>query len=280
VRKLLIGAVAVLLVGYGGTCAYLWSQQRELIFFPTRDLRASPADLGLAYEESRIPVGADPSVTLHAWWLPAAEATAPVFLYLHGNDLNIGSDLERIARLGGMGYAVLAVDYRGYGSSGGEFPSEARMYEDAEAAWRYVTGRLRAAPRDVFIYGHSLGGAVAAELALRHPEAAGLVVESTFTSLPDMASIAFWMFPVDALLHQRFDTLARIPHVRVPALFIHGTADSEVQSAMSERLHAAAGGVRQLLLIPGAGHDDAAAVGGTAYAHAVREFTQRARDRR
>jgi pimeloyl-ACP methyl ester carboxylesterase len=265
--------LVLLIVGYGAASWYLWANQRELIFFPSRGVHQSPADLDLNYEDVWVPVGASPTVSLHGWWLQADPA-APVFLYLHGNDLNIGGNVERIARLHRMGFTVLAVDYRGYGKSGGEFPSETQVYEDAETAWNYLAQERHVDPKQALIYGHSLGGAIAIELALRHPEAAGLIVESTFTSLPEMAKTIYWMFPVDCLLNQRFDALARAPKLRVPALFIHGTADREVPYAMSKALFAAANGFKRLTLIPGGGHEDSAMVDATLYTRAVLDFTQ------
>ncbi len=272
--RIALTLLALLVIGYGGATWYLWAKQRELIFLPSRDAQQSPADVGLRYEEVWLPVGGSHTVSLHGWWLQADDAAAPAILYLHGNDLNLGGNVERIARLYRMGFTVLAVDYRGYGKSGGGFPSEIQVYEDAEAAWNYLVRQRRVDPGRAFIYGHSLGGAIAVELALRHPEAAGLIVESTFTSMPEVARTVYWMFPVDWLLNQRFDALAKVPMLRVPALFIHGTADREVPYAMSERLFGAARGTKRLTLIPGGGHEDSAKVGEAAYTRAVLEFTQ------
>jgi pimeloyl-ACP methyl ester carboxylesterase len=148
------------------------------------------------------------------------------------------------------------------------------VYDDATAAWDYLLQQRHIDPGRAFIYGHSLGGAIAIELALRRPETAGLIVESAFTSMPDMAKIDYWMFPVEWLLNQRFDALAKVPMLRVPVLFIHGTGDSEVPYAMSERLFSAARGSRSLTLIPGAGHEDSAMLGGVLYTRAVVEFVE------
>ena len=272
--RIVLTFLVVLIIGYGGASWYLWAKQRQLIFFPTRDAQQSPADVGLKYEDVQLPVGGTPAVSLHGWWLQSDDAAAPVTLYLHGNDLNLGANVERIGRLNRMGFTVLAVDYRGYGKSGGGFPSEAQVYEDAEAAWNYLVQERRIDPRQTFIYGHSLGGAIAIELALRRPQAAGLIVESTFTSMPELARTLYWMFPVDWLLNQRFDALARVPMLRVPTLFIHGTADDEVPYTMSEQLFSAARGSKRLTLIPGGGHEDSATVGETLYTRAVLDFTQ------
>jgi len=275
--RIALGFLALLVLGYGGACWYLWATQRELIFFPSPEIHRSPADLELAYEDVWIPVRPSPSALLHGWWLPSNDPDAPAILYLHGNDVNLGSNIEHIARLNRLGFAVLAVDYRGFGKSGQSFPSEAQVYEDAEAAWMYLVRERRVDSKRAFIYGHSLGGAVAIELGLRHPEAAGVISESTFTSMPDMAKIAYSMFPTDWLLNQRFDSLAKVPRLKVPVLFIHGTADAEVPYTMSERLFRAAGDPKWLALVPGGGHEDSAQTNAPLYERAVLGFAKAAR---
>jgi uncharacterized protein len=278
VRRYLAVSWLILLVlsiaAYGGGCWYLWTKQRELIFLPTRDVSRTPADVHLKYEDVRLPVGGEHPGFLNGWWLQSAAADAPLVLYLHGNDRNLGANVDRIAALYRLGFSVLAVDYRGYGKSEGAFPSESRVYDDAEAAWDYLARQRHIEPRRAFIYGHSMGGAVAIELALRRPEAGGVIAESTFTSISDMAKIDYWMFPVDWLLNQRFDALAKSRTLRTPVLFIHGMADTEVPYAMSERLFAAAPEPKWLTLIAGGGHEDSGSVGGALYARAVLEFVQ------
>ena len=266
--------LALTIAAYGGASWYLWAQQRELIFAPTRDVTRTPADVYLQYEDIWFRAGERDPATLYGWWLQSADAAAPTVLYLHGNDLNIGGNVDHVAALHRIGFSVLVVDYRGYGKSEGAFPSESQVYDDAEAAWDFLIQQRHVDPGRAYIYGHSLGGAVAIELALRRPEAAGLIVESAFTSMPDMAKIGYWMFPVDWLLNQRFDALAKVPMLRVPVLFIHGTADSEVPHTMSERLFSAARGSKSLTLIPGGGHEDNASVGEALYTRAVVEFVE------
>jgi pimeloyl-ACP methyl ester carboxylesterase len=195
-------------------------------------------------------------------------------LYLHGNGWNIGDSAYDTARLRRMGFSVLAIDYRGYGKSDGGLPSEARVYADAQAGWEQLKA-LQPDARRRFVYGHSLGGAVAIELATRNPDIAGLVVEGSFTSMADMAQQVHglgWL-PLDALLTQRFDSLSKIASIRMPVLFIHGEIDDVVPPAMSRRLHAAAPEPRSLLLVPGAGHSSIAVVALERYRAALREFT-------
>jgi fermentation-respiration switch protein FrsA (DUF1100 family) len=268
------GLAIVSIVAYGGACWYLWAEQRDLIFAPTRDLARTPADIHVDYEEVRLPVGRGERGTLHGWWMPSPNASAPVVLYLHGNDSNIGGNVDHVAALCRLGFSVLAVDYRGYGKSEGAFPSERQLYEDAETAWDYLLRQRHADAGRTFIYGHSLGGAVAIELGLRRPEAAGVIAESTFTSMSEMAKIAYGPFPVDWLLNQRFDALAKVAMLRRPVLFIHGTADTEVPYAMSERLFSAAREPKALLLIPGGGHEDNASAGAALYGRAMVEFAR------
>ena len=149
--------------------------------------------------------------------MKADDPAAPVMLYLHGARWNLSGSVTRIDRWRKLGFSVLAVDYRGFGKSSEIAPSEASAYEDAEAAWDYLA---KIAPgRRRYIVGHSLGGAIAVELARRHPDAAGLVLEATFTSVRDMIDQSPWGFlPVGLILTQKFDALSRIGQVKVPVL--------------------------------------------------------------
>ena len=143
------------------------------------------------------------------------------------------------------------MDYRGYGKSDGAFPSESQVYDDAEAAWDYLIRQRHVDPGRAFIYGHSMGGVVAIELALRRPEAAGLMVESAFTSMTDMARMHYWMFPIGWLLNQRFDALAKLQMLSVPVLLMQGNGDAEVPYTFSERLFYATRVYKALKLVPG-----------------------------
>jgi alpha-beta hydrolase superfamily lysophospholipase len=262
-------------------CAYLDTKQREWIFRAQRDMHATPASYGLAFEEVWLTVAGDgdgPRERIHGWWIPGPDAAAPTLLYLHGARRNLSDNLFRIQRFQRMGFAVLAIDYRGFGRSDGELPSEAQAYEDAQAAWQHLR-LLEPDPRRRFVYGHSLGGAVAIELATRNDDIAGLIVESTFTSMSDMAeAMGYANLPIALVLTQRFDSMGKIRGVRAPVLFVHGTSDRFVPAEMSERLYAAAPEPKRLFLVEGGNHSNAPAMAFDRYQAAVRDFLVLVRD--
>ena len=270
-----IGALAVLLlVVYASARVYnIWDTQRESIFEPAAALQTSPARLGAPFEELRIPSGSGAERgELHAWWIPAEKADAPTVLYLHGNSHNISYNLENALRYRALGSNLLLVDYRGYGKSTGGKPSEAKVYEDAEAAWQYLVKQRGVKPQQLFIYGHSLGGAVAIDLALRHPEAAGLITESTFTSMQAMGELKYDFLPAGLLLNQRFESLQKIAQLKIPLLLVHGTWDQKVPVGMAQQLFEAAPQPKTLVMIEGGEHSNNAAVGWVEYRDAVSAF--------
>jgi pimeloyl-ACP methyl ester carboxylesterase len=178
----MLTVAVALALGCSAACFGLYSAQRRLVFESGRTLHATPADYSFPVHDVGIAVAGKPGQTLHGWWIPAANPRAKVVLYLHGNDGNVSTSMDGTAPLRELGYSVFMIDYRGYGASGGGFPSEAGVYQDAQSAWDYLVHERGINPANLLIYGHSLGGAIAIELALGHPEAAGLVVESSFTS--------------------------------------------------------------------------------------------------
>ncbi|MBI5891132.1 MAG: alpha/beta hydrolase [Nitrosomonadales bacterium] len=271
-------ALMLAVLGYLGVCAYMWATQRQRIYEPALLLQTTPDRLGMKFEEVHISSGSGADQgELYGWWIPAESTDAPTLLYLHGTERNIGAahDLGNAARFHGMGYNLLMVDYRGYGKSTGGKPTEAGMYEDAESIWRYLIRQRSIGPKRTFIYGHSLGGAIALNLALHHPDAAGVIAESTFTSMMDMAERKYAYLPVDLLLNQRFDSIGKISRMKVPMLFIHGTWDSRVPYQMSQRLFESAPQPKYLKLIEGGDHGNSGMVAPLEYRAAVSEFVQR-----
>lgn len=259
-------------------CAYLWATQRHHVFKPNSKLETTPDRLGLKFEEVHIPSGSGADRgELDAWWIAAGSPDAPTVLYLHGNDKNIAgtADIDRVARLHSMGYNLLTVDYRGYGKSTGGAPTEAKVYEDAEASWDYLIKQKNSDPKRTFIFGHSLGSAIAIDLATHHPEAAGLIAESNFTSLIDMGRREYPYIPVEFLLNQRFDSLSKISQLKIPLLLIHGTWDKLVPYQMSQRLFERAPQPKFLKLIEGGAHSNDAIIAPLEFRAAVTQFIQR-----
>jgi uncharacterized protein len=265
-------------IAYIGVCIFLFVEQPHLIFYPTTVIEKTPAYFNRAYEEVWLPVKtlSGKVARIHAWWIPNSNLENKVLLYLHGNGENIGANTGHAVRLQQLGFSVLLIDYRGYGRSEGDFPNEARVYQDAGIAWDYLVQQQGFSPQQIYIYGHSLGGAIAIDLAVKHPDAAGLIVESTFTSIRQVIAYnnKFWMFPVNLLLTQRFESIKKVPNLKMPVLFIHGTADSTVPAFMSQKLYQAAKEPKALLLVKGSEHNNTAEVATAQYIQAVRSFVQ------
>lgn len=269
IRWALVLAVLV----YVAVCGYFWSVQRDRIFLPDPFIQSTPARLGMKYEAVNIPSGSGKDAgELYTWWIPAEASDAPTLLYLHGSKDNVGRRVEHIPLLHNAGFNLLLADYRGYGKSTGGNPSEAKVYEDAESAWRYLTLQRKIAPKNIYIYGHSLGGAIAIELGVRHPNASGVIAESTFTSMMDMADLEYAYLPVDLLLNQRFDSMGKIRRLKVPLLLIHGTWDKRVPYQMSQRLFESALEPKSLKLIEGGEHGNSDMIAPLEYGAAITEF--------
>ncbi|MEM1369768.1 MAG: alpha/beta fold hydrolase [Cyanobacteria bacterium P01_H01_bin.15] len=262
---------------YGGLCLFIYLRQRWIIFLPEQIVELTPEDLKLDYETVWLPVG-DRNEQIHGWWLPHPEPQGAV-LYLHGNGGNVGSYVARASVLQEAGFSVFLFDYRGYGLSKGRFPNEQRIYEDARTALDYLHREQQFSHEQILLVAHSLGGAVAIELAQSYQKIHGLVVEGTFTSMRAMGQqkLIYRYFPVTWILTQHFDSLTKISALRSPIFFIHGQADNTVPADMSERLYQAALEPKKLWLIPDAGHNDLPSIIGPDYGKAIRAFYEQNR---
>ena len=257
-RRFVVLAALAAVVALPAGCSWIDAKQREFIFRPVKDDWHGYRDTADQTQIS-IPVGANGD-SLSAWWMPAATVDAPALLYLHGARWNLTGSSSRIARYRQLGFSILAIDYRGFGKSSGEVPSEEMAYEDARAAWERLVALTPKARH--YVYGHSLGGAIAIDVARNNPRVDGLILESTFTSIREMARQYAWgWLPVDLVLTQRFDSLEKIAEVSAPTLFVHGREDRFVPPAMSEQLFAASKAPKRLLLVDGAGHSNIAWTG-------------------
>lgn len=229
--------------------AVMFFQQPTITFYPSPRLQATPAQWGLPYEEVELQT-AD-RVQLHGWYLPRPGATKTL-LFFHGNGGNISHRRESLTILHRLGVNVLIIDYRGYGLSEGS-PTEQGLYLDASAAWDYLTGQRGVRPGQIILFGRSLGGAVAAELASRVKPAA-LILESTFSSARDMAQGLFPRLSYLLLMRYRFDSEARLAQVRVPLLMLHSPQDDVIPYSLGRKLYAAAHQPKRFVALRG-GHN-------------------------
>lgn len=273
VKKLSLIILGFSLTLYIAICLLLRWKQTSFIFFPHNFIRATPQEYSLNYQDVWFNIDNE---KVHGWWIPSSEQFAPVLLYFHGNGSNNGDLVDIAAIFHNLGLSVLLVDYRGYGKSSPNFPNETRVYEDALAAWKYLTKDRQIKPENIFVYGHSLGGAVAIELATKHPEMAGLIIESTFTSIKDMATLDKFlqMFPLNLIVTQRFNSIAKVKSLQTPLLILHGANDEIIPFHMSKKLFNAAPQPKQLVIIPQARHNDLPQVGSEKYFRSLKQFIQ------
>ncbi|MGI9218540.1 MAG: alpha/beta hydrolase [Hydrogenophaga sp.] len=212
---------------------------------------------------------------LHGLWSPnerfEKDPKAPVLLYLHGARFNVVGSAFRARRMQELGFSVLAVDYRGFGKSTNTLPSESMAYEDARAAWDWLARQYPDRPR--YIFGHSLGGAIAIDLAAQVGDEAGTLVEGTFTSIPDVVSSYKWgWLPLGPLITQRFEAIERVKNIGSPLLVVHGSEDNTIKPELGRKLFEAATGQKRFVLVEGGSHHNTNAVGQPQYRLALAEL--------
>lgn len=258
-------------------CASVDEWQRGLAYAPSREIMATPELESLPFTDQWVESPATDGVAagiLHGWWVPNSSSDAPAILYLHGNAGNISSNrnINLIHRLHQAGFAVLAIDYRGYGRSAMALPNEPALYADAQAAWeRMLT--LSPHARKRLIYGHSLGGAVAIDLALTATHLDALVVEGTYTSFADVVQTTrYGWLPLSLILTQKYASDEKIKNIRVPKLFIHGSSDEIIPIEMGKRLYVISLEPKSLLIVPDGRHRDTAVKAGGEWVKAMRRL--------
>jgi hypothetical protein len=246
--------VRVLLVAYLGIMLVMVWLENSFIYYPVKYPSGDWSPPGLEFEDAWFE--ADDGTRLHGWFLEHPEAIGTA-LFCHGNAGNLAwrADMVRLLRDRSR-LNVLIFDYRGYGRSDGR-PSEQGVYADARAARRWLADRVGIEPAEVILMGRSIGGAVAVELAATDG-AGGLVLESTFTSLPDVAADFYPFLPVRWLMTNRFESIQKIPNYEGPLLQTHGEADTLVPIEQGRRLFDAAAQAepRAFISYPGLDHND------------------------
>ena len=250
--------------------------ERSLIFFPTRypdgmwDTEVAARGSGCEIDDQFFSAG--DGTRLHGWWCRPLDGNPddPVLLFFHGNAGNLSHRADLLIELATRTLAsVFVVGYRGYGRSEGR-PKEAGLYLDARAAWKHLTVKSGIDADRIVIFGKSLGGGVAVDLAMEVP-AAGLIVESSFTSIPDMAG-AHYPFVPKFLIRTQMNSLAKIPLVSMPKLFVHSREDRVVPFRLGRKLFEAAAEPKRFHEVVGAGHNETWLVGGDAYFEALSAF--------
>ncbi len=257
----------VIVVGvYLGLCGYLYVRQGDYVYRPDREIAVNPKQHNLPYEDLALRT-AD-GVSISAWFVRAGDPNAVVFL-LHGNAENMAGQMDLVLSYSRMGYSVLALDYRGYGKSEGQ-PDEQGTYMDVDAAWEYLTKRRGIARDHIVVHGRSLGGALAAYAASQYLPA-GVILESTFTSIPDRGAELFPMFPVRLLSKYQYNSLERMSEISCPVLVVHSVDDEVIAFVHGQRLYQAAREPKTLVAIHGS-HTSGSMASHEVYDPAVREF--------
>lgn len=276
-RSLCLALLAALALALGG-CSLLDERQRQWIFQPGDRSWGSSAALAEGMEDVWIDFDSAVSgqaVRLHGLWLEQADGAdgrpAPVLLYLHGARWNVQGSAPRMRYMQELGFSVLGVDYRGFGRSTAELPSEERAFEDARAAWDWLAARFPDRPR--YIFGHSLGGAVAIDLASKVQDEAGVLVEGTFTSIRELAASMKWgWLPIGWLITQRLDSLRKVPHIGAPLLVVHGANDRLISPSLGRRLYDAARQPKAFVEVPEGTHHNTIDRGLEQYRAAVQQL--------
>ena len=277
VRRLTVWSIGLALLLYGAILVWFRVNEGRLIYFPEAGPVGVPGPAS-SLPARRIAIATPDHLRLVGWAVapPTGDPAGRWVLILHGNAGNIATPgrIEHDRQLHALGLGIVAFDYRGYGESDGT-PSESGLYTDARAAYDFLRDSLGIAASRLVIYGHSLGSAVAVELAST-VEAGGLIVEGGFTSVPDLGAEIYPWLPVRALARNRFASVDRIGRIRMPILCIHGRDDTTIPIAQGRRLFAAAPEPKAFLEVAG-GHDDAYEIGRVEYEAGIRRFLERLR---
>ncbi len=240
--------------------------QKQMVYHPFRGIRSTPSDIGLLYRE--VSIKTSDGLRL-CGWLVGDDKNRDVILHFHGNAGNISHRLDSFFIFNRLGLNTFIFDYRGYGRSQG-VPSEQGTYLDAEAAWQYLIETEHIPSERIILFGRSLGGAVAARLATK-VKAKALILESTFTSVPDLGADLYPFLPVRLLARYKYNTRAFLPGVNVPVLIIHSPEDEIIPFSHGKALYEAAKEPKHFLRISGS-HNEGFFHSKEIYMEGLKEF--------
>jgi len=264
--RMFLNVFIVIALIYAVILILVYALQSNMVYFPSRNLHATPQAAGLDFEN--VTLQTEDSVSIHGWFIPVDSARGTL-LFCHGNAGNISNRIESIAQFNRLRLNVFIFDYRGYGRSEGK-PSEKGTGHDAMAAWRYLTGTRGIDPADIIIFGRSLGGAIAAQLATQtNPKV--LIVESAFTSLPDAGAKHYPFLPVRLMARYKYNTKESLAQIKVPVLIIHSPTDNIIPFEFGRKLFEAANEPKSFLEINGT-HNDGYMVSAEQYEAGVTAF--------
>lgn len=251
--EVFISVIKIAAVSYVGLCILVYFTQSRYVYYPEKQIFGTPSQMQLEYED--ISLETEDGETIAAWYVPAGPDPTQglTLLFCHGNGGNISHRLGSILTFNQLGMHVLIFDYHGYGASTGR-PGEEETYLDVQACWKHLVETRGVPPSQIVLFGRSLGGAVAAWLATQvSPHA--LVLESSFTSIPDMGSSVFSFLPVRWLCRFKYNTLARLSSIGCPVLVAHGTGDRTVPYAHGQKLFDAASEPKHFIEFTGEHND-------------------------
>jgi len=267
----------ILIAVYVGLCLFIYFRQSSYVYYPVRQIETVPSAAGMPFEMVRLIT--EDRIKITGWFIPAKTAehgadasTCYTVIYCHGNGGNIGDYLDTAICLRDMDYNVMLFDYRGYGESEGK-PTEKGTYLDAMSVWKYLVEERKFSKDRIIIYGWSLGGSIAAWLAM-NTEPYVLVLESTFVSARVMAQRMFPYLPVGLLCRYNYNTIEYVKHVKCPVLVAHSRQDETIPFEDGLTLFKEVKTRKRFVELTG-GHNDAGLIGTLEGRKAFDEFIRR-----
>ncbi|MBD2175692.1 alpha/beta fold hydrolase [Pseudanabaena sp. FACHB-1998] len=278
-QKFLLPVVRILAFAYIGLAIVLYIGQSNLVYMPSKEVIETPETVGIKFENIRLTT--NDNVNLDAWFVPARDNDLigkGVILFCHGNGGNISNRISYLPIFRELGLATFLFDYRGYGKSEGN-PSEIGTYKDVEAAWKYLTQERKIPAQKIIIYGESLGGSIAsyiAETTQQDPnnKAAGLILASTFTSISDRASEIYPFLPIRLLSRYAYNSIERLPNIKIPVLIMHSTEDEIIPFQHGDRNFQVANEPKKLVKLRG-DHNGGFLDSLETYRKGIQEFIQK-----